>query len=350
MKTIRVVAAVIKSTNENDEPIIFATQRGYGDMKGGWEFPGGKIEPGETPQEALRREIMEELETEIIVGDLIHTIEYDYPNFHLSMDCFWCEIESGSLELKEHEDAKWLTKNELDSVDWLPADKTLIKLIHESIQNRVFLCSLGKSFSFLSDQVMLYAKTTVSPCLLSSTKSLQAFTGGVWALWGEANREVLEDYCSRIGNTKFKINIFCNGNSFLIDSKEQLDEIQDFENTWICLQVAQADNITDEIAEDYNLLLHGYQPNTDYKNRKGMTLFTHPTHLKNAAKYIYPEIASKYRRLAIVIVSEDARSVDSIKKSEQTYTEKTTDIKNIRKNRKQIERAYAKNFHAIYWR
>lgn len=133
MKTIRVVAAVIKSTNENDEPIIFATQRGYGDMKGGWEFPGGKIEPGETPQEALRREIMEELETEIIVGELIQTIEYDYPNFHLSMDCFWCEIESGSLELKEHEDAKWLTKNELDSVDWLPADISVVENINNDI-------------------------------------------------------------------------------------------------------------------------------------------------------------------------------------------------------------------------
>ena len=133
MKTIRVVAAVIKSTNENDEPIIFATQRGYGDMKGGWEFPGGKIEPGETPQEALRREIMEELETEIIVGELIQTIEYDYPNFHLSMDCFWCEIESGSLELKEHEDAKWLTKNQLNSVDWLPADITLIEALNEQL-------------------------------------------------------------------------------------------------------------------------------------------------------------------------------------------------------------------------
>ena len=138
MKTIRVVAAVIKSTNENDEPIIFATQRGYGDMKGGWEFPGGKIEPGETPQEALRREIMEELETEIIVGELIQTIEYDYPNFHLSMDCFWCEIESGSLELKEHEDAKWLTKNELDSVDWLPADMSLIEKLCNKLKASSF--------------------------------------------------------------------------------------------------------------------------------------------------------------------------------------------------------------------
>ena len=129
MKSIRVVAAIIKSTNENGEPIIFATQRGYGDFKGGWEFPGGKIEAGETLQEALKREIMEELETEIEVGGLIDTIEYDYPTFHLSMDCFWAEIVAGDLVLKEHEAAKWLTKEELDSVEWLPADVTLIQTI-----------------------------------------------------------------------------------------------------------------------------------------------------------------------------------------------------------------------------
>lgn len=126
MKTVRVVAAVIKAENEKGKPIIFATQRGYGDLKGGWEFPGGKIEEGETPQEALKREIMEELDTEISVGDLIDTIEYDYPTFHLSMDCFWCQIVKGDLVLKEHEAAKWLSKDELDSVEWLPADVTLI--------------------------------------------------------------------------------------------------------------------------------------------------------------------------------------------------------------------------------
>ncbi len=133
MKTIRVVAAIIKAVNEKGEPIIFASQRGYGDFKGGWEFPGGKIEEGETPQDALKREIMEELETEIVVGELIDTIEYDYPTFHLSMDCFWAEIVSGDLVLKEHEAAKWLTKVELDSVEWLPADITLIDKIKRAI-------------------------------------------------------------------------------------------------------------------------------------------------------------------------------------------------------------------------
>ena len=127
MKTIRVVAAVIKVTNEKGDPMIFATQRGYGDFKGGWEFPGGKIEEGETPREALVREIREELETEIAVGKLIDTIEHDYPTFHLSMDCFWAEIVSGNLVLKEHEAAKWLTRDELDSVEWLPADIGLIE-------------------------------------------------------------------------------------------------------------------------------------------------------------------------------------------------------------------------------
>lgn len=110
MKTIRVVAAVIKTVNKDGEPIIFVTQRGYGEFKDGWEFPGGKIEKGETPQDALKREIKEELDTEISVGELIDTIEYDYPIFHLSMDCFWCEIIKGDLVLKEHEAARWLNK------------------------------------------------------------------------------------------------------------------------------------------------------------------------------------------------------------------------------------------------
>lgn len=133
MKKIRVVAAVIRAVNNENKPIIFATQRGYGEFKGGWEFPGGKIESGETPQQALKREIMEELDTEIAVGELIDTIEYDYPNFHLSMDCFWCEVTHGELILKEAEDAKWLTKEHLADVKWLPADVTLIEKIGEAL-------------------------------------------------------------------------------------------------------------------------------------------------------------------------------------------------------------------------
>lgn len=127
-KTISVAAAVIR-----DGERVFATQRGYGEFKDGWEFPGGKIEPGETAEEALVREIREELDTEISVGKLIDRIEYDYPTFHLSMDCFWCEILSGDPVLKEAEDAKWLTKETLDSVDWLPADITLIEQIREEL-------------------------------------------------------------------------------------------------------------------------------------------------------------------------------------------------------------------------
>ena len=129
MISIEVVAAVIRHRDK-----IFATRRGYGDQKGGWEFPGGKMESGETAQEALVREIKEELNTEIEVGELIDTIEYDYPKFHLTMHCFFCSVKKGNLVLKEHEAAKWLTLETLDTVDWLPADRGLIGKIRLALK------------------------------------------------------------------------------------------------------------------------------------------------------------------------------------------------------------------------
>ena len=129
MKTVRVVAAIII---ENDK--VFATQRGYGEFKDVLEFPGGKIEPGETPEEAIVREIKEELDTEVEVIELLDTVEYDYPNFHLSMGCFICKIKSGDLVLKEHEAAKWLTKDTLGSVEWLPADMGLVGEIEKYLK------------------------------------------------------------------------------------------------------------------------------------------------------------------------------------------------------------------------
>lgn len=138
MKKVNVVAAIIKQDNK-----IFATQRGYGDFNGFWEFPGGKIETGETPEEALIREIKEELNVEIIVGDHIGTVEYDYPDFHLSMQCFMAEIKAGEMVLNEHSAAKWLTKETLDSVEWLPADVEVLEWVKEWIKTKQSMIKYG---------------------------------------------------------------------------------------------------------------------------------------------------------------------------------------------------------------
>ena len=132
MKTIKVVASVISDSLENPKKFL-ATARGYGEFKGKWEFPGGKIEVGETSQQALVREIQEELNVKIKVCDLIDTVEYDYPKFHLSMQCFWCEVVSGNLELKEHEAARWLQKEQIYEVEWLPADVSLVEKIRQIV-------------------------------------------------------------------------------------------------------------------------------------------------------------------------------------------------------------------------
>ena len=128
MKSIEVVAAVIRK-----EGRIFATQRGYGEFKDWWEFPGGKMEAGETPQEALAREIKEELDADISVGDLIRTVDFDYPAFHLTLHCYWCELSSDALHLNEHEAAAWLHPSELSSVKWLPADKDILEDIRKGL-------------------------------------------------------------------------------------------------------------------------------------------------------------------------------------------------------------------------
>lgn len=126
MKTVHVVAALIINQDK-----VFATQRGYGEFKDGWEFPGGKIEPGETPEQAIKREIQEELATEIRVEKPLTTVEYDYPTFHLSMECFLCKVEKGNLTLLEHEAARWLSYDELDDLDWLPADRIVVAALRK---------------------------------------------------------------------------------------------------------------------------------------------------------------------------------------------------------------------------
>ena len=128
MKRIEVVAGIIKDGSK-----IFATQRGYGEFKDGWEFPGGKMEPGETPQEALARELKEELAIDVSVGDFLCTVDYDYPTFHLTMHCFYCSVIGGELTLLEHEAAKWLKMSELHSVNWLPADVEVVAALERNL-------------------------------------------------------------------------------------------------------------------------------------------------------------------------------------------------------------------------
>jgi len=184
LKTIRVVAAVIRRDNE-----IFATARDYGEFKGGWGFPGGKIEEGETPQQALVREIKGELDTNIEVGELIDTIECDYPTFHLSMDCFWANVVSGNLELKEASESQWLTRENLDSVDWLPADITLIEKINRALLNDECVKFSEENLLHISGvyEVLKISKTdilTINKRRLKSDLGELCSGKNLWALFG----------------------------------------------------------------------------------------------------------------------------------------------------------------------
>ena len=134
-KTVRVVAALIRSRKGGRE-VVLATQRGYGEWKDYWEFPGGKTEPGETPEEALRREILEELDARILVDEFLTRVEYDYPKFHLSMDCYLCRLEDGSFLLKEHEASRWLSREQLDEINWLPADVLAVTAYRERLPEK----------------------------------------------------------------------------------------------------------------------------------------------------------------------------------------------------------------------
>lgn len=320
MEIVKVVAAVIKSINENGESVILATQRGYGEMKGGWEFPGGKIESGETPQEALCREIMEELDTEIIVGDLIQTIEYDYPSFHLSMDCFWCEIESGTPILKEHEAAKWLTKNQLSSVEWLPADKLLINEVIETwIYPFSFLVSVPNELADCMEDNHILITEAKKYCMKidglyknGSQVSLNCKSriAGVWALWGRARKCIFESY------------------NIPLEQMKNINSKSDNDYGWVCLQVGQSVDIRKEILEDIDLLNKPIAYSTDYLNFRGENLFSHPS-IHETRDWVHNDISRKIPTKAFVIV---AKEIDKLK------------------DRKEIESNYAKTMGAIYWR
>ena len=247
MKTVRVVAAVIR---EKDK--IFATARGYGEFKGQWEFPGGKIEPGETPQEASKREIKEELATEIEVGELIHTIEYDYPTFHLSMDCFWCSVKKGTLTLLEAEAAKWLTKDSLRSVQWLPADLELIDRIeramtekedyqgddYHNMENQTIAYYNQNAASFIQGTVSVDFQMTQDKFLnalpgkrvldfgCGSGRDTKYFLGNGLAVTALDGSEELCKYASAYTGIPVKNMIF-----------QDLDEMNQYDGIWACSSI-----------------------------------------------------------------------------------------------------------------